>query len=410
MKKLKFFVNEDIDTVLLHRLADDFFRQYQHLFDKTSSEIRLNFLQTITNKWQQEYHDLHELKLRYNAWFRKIQRASCIADLVRIHQSLNNISADIFCKTHSVMDVHQRCTLYRDKLTLKVISFTKKEMDKSLARPENAFAWIRMGSTGRDEQTLLTDQDNLLVYKNKNDKAYYEEFSARMVNNLEIIGFSRCKGNIMPTNEKWFGTLAEWRTKLHTYIVDSENLIDLIVLTDAKYAGGNYPLAQAFITEARKVLKMYNASFKAIAKATVLMPIALTIFRKFKTEKRGEYKDMLNIKFQAWLPLIMITLLFCLEHDVWETNTMKRIKTLEDMKLFEPYFSEELLESYIFLTYLKITLQVDFLRGKSNNLNYFINPYTLDKKKRTDLKRALSTVEKFQRLASSSYNISEDAL
>ncbi|MDX9703050.1 MAG: DUF294 nucleotidyltransferase-like domain-containing protein [Candidatus Auribacterota bacterium] len=410
MKKLKFLTDEDLDKALLQRLADDFFRQYEYLFEKTSSSIRMSFLKMITRKCQQEYQELIELNMRYDAWFRKIHACKSITDLASIHQTLNNISADIFLNTKSVMDVHQRCTFYRDKLTLKVLSLTKSEMEKSTARPENAFAWIRMGSTGRDEQTLVTDQDNLLVYKNKKDKSYYQEFAARAVNNLESIGFNRCKGKIMPTNDKWFGTLSEWRAKLHTYIVDSENLVDLIVLTDAKYAGGNYPLAQAFISEARKVLKMYHASFKAIAKATVLMPIALTIFRNFKTEKKGEYKDMLNIKFQAWLPLIMITLLFSLENDVWETNTMKRIKALEDMKLFEPYFTDELLESYIILTYLKIVLQIDYMRGNSTNLTYFINPYTLDKKNRSDLKRALSTVEKFQRLASSSYNISEDAL
>lgn len=410
MKKLRYITNEEVDKSVLLHIASDFFHQYEHLFDKAPSEIRMDFLRSLSRKCHVEHQDLIDLKIRYNKWFKKIRFSRSLADLARIHQNLNNIAADIFIKTRSVTEVHHRCTVYRDKLTLKVINLTRKSMEKSMAKPSNSFAWIRMGSTGRDEQTLFTDQDNLLVYKNKNDRAYYQEFAARMVDNLEMIGFTRCKGNIMPINEKWFGTMSEWRGKLHTYIVDSENLVDLIVLTDAKYAGGNFPLAQSFIKEARTVLKMYHASFKAIAKATVLMPIALTIFRNFKTEKKGEYKDMLNIKFQGWLPLIMITLLFCLEHEVWETNTIKRIKALEALKLFEPHFADELLESYITLTSLKINMQIDSLRGNSNNLTYFINPYTLDKKKRNDLKRALSTVEKFQRLASSSYNINEDAL
>lgn len=215
----------------------------------------------------------------------------------------------------------------------------------------------------------------------------------------------------MPTNKKWFATIDEWRQKLHGEFTDAENLVDLIVLTEAKYAGGNFPLANTFIQETHKALKSYHASFQAIAKATVLMPIALTIFRKFKTERKGEHKDMLNIKSQGWLPLIMLILLFCFEHDILEeTNTIKRIKALERMNAFDTEFAEELMECYITLTEYKIRAQIDFLKGETHEISYFINPYKLSKKDQSKLKKTLSTVEQLQRLAASSYSISDDSL
>jgi len=409
MKKLKFLTGE-FDLGTFEELYNQFFSTYEEKFDKTPSAIRSNFLKNLIRILEKERRELADLQAKYDRQIRAMNNSDSIDELVDIHSKLNFITGDIFLKTRSVTELHARCTNYRDKLTLKLISITKKQMNSKLDPAKSSFAWIRMGSTGRDEQTLVTDQDNLLVYKNKDDKNYYREFAERMVDNLEKLGFTRCKGNIMPTNDKWFGTLSEWRGKLHSYIADSENLVDLIVLTDVKYAGGNYPLGRAFIKETRTALKTYYSSFKAIAKATVLMPIALTIFRNFKTEKKGEYKDMLNIKNQGWLPLIMITLLFSLENDIPETNTVKRIKLLEELNLFEPQFAENLMESYFILTTYKIFLQLDYLHGRTDSLNYFINPYKLDKAQQEKLKWSLSIVDKFQRLASSSYNISEDAL
>ncbi len=409
MKKLKYYVDEIIDVSVLETLAAQFFLSYENEFDRIPSEVRIKFIKSLTHMYENERKELVKQNLKYNQLVRSIRKAQSIGTLARIHHNLNETTAEIFLKTGSVGEVHQRCTAYRDKLTLKIISLTKKELESTFAKPSNTFAWIRMGSTGRDEQTLYTDQDNLLVYKNKADKEYYKAFAQRMVTNLAAVGFAKCKGQIMPTNEKWFGTLDEWENKLHDFMGGSENLVDLIVLTDAKYAGGNYPLAHAFIEEARKVLKTYHASFKAIAKATVLMPIALTIFRNFKTEKKGEFKDMMNIKFQGWMPLIMITLLFSLENNIWETNTINRIKLLERANVFEPSFAEDLLESYYILTGSKLLVQIEFLKGNMQNLSYYINPFKLDKEARKELRWALSIVEKFQRLAASSYNISEDA-
>ncbi len=407
MKKFRFHTGKTIDKSVLDSFVSQLFLQYEERFNKVPSKSRMDFIKNLNTRFSHEFDELQGYYSEYKKLLSDISRAKNIDNLAKIHQQLNRLTAQIFIKNGSVTEVHQYCTTYRDRLTLKIISITKKQLESTFAKPNNTFAWIRMGSTGREEQTLFTDQDNLLVYKNKLDKNYYTEFASQMVDNLQSIGFDKCKGKIMPTNTKWFGTLGEWKTKLHSYILDRENLLNLIVLTDAKYSGGNYPLAQALIREFRNVLKTYHASFNAIAKATVLMPIAMTIFNRFKTQKKGEYKNMFNIKFQGWLPLIMLTLLFSLENNVWETNTIKRIHCLEKKNLFEPLLADSFMDAYFILTKYKILAQIDFLNGKSKTLNYFINPYKLNKFDQAELKTALTTVEKFQKLATFTYNISE---
>ena len=411
MKKLQFYADEIIDKSIISAIAHQVYAEYEERFERIPLAIRAEFIKYLVRLYEKERKELNSLLLRYNRRIKSITRAEPISMLTHIHQKLNEITGEIFTRSRSVIEVNQRCTKYRDLLTLKVISFTRQQLEKNKSRPQNAFAWIRMGSTGREEQTLYTDQDNLLVYKNPADKAYYEDFAHQMVENLAKVGFAKCRGNIMPTNKKWFGTIDEWREKLHSEITETPNLVDLIVLTEAKYAGGNYPLAHTFIQETHNALKSYQASFQAIAKATVMMPIALSMFRKFKTEKKGEYKDMLNVKFQGWLRLIMLVLLFCLEHDILdETNTIKRIKALEKTNVFDPDLAQDIMESYITLSEHKILSQIKYLKGEVDTISYFVNPYKLDKKEQTKLRKALSTVEQIQRLATSSYNITDDTL
>ena len=76
------------------------------------------------------------------------------------------------------------------------------------------WAWVALGSEGRMEQTLLTDQDNALVFADEGAgaRAWYQAFAERVNDDLEAAGFPRCPGGYMARN--WLGTMAEWRGAL----------------------------------------------------------------------------------------------------------------------------------------------------------------------------------------------------
>ncbi len=117
--------------------------------------------------------------------------------------------------------MHDLFRIVRDRLTSRVLTLVEEEMAASgFGRPPSGYCWIGLGSEGRDEQTFLTDQDNMLVYDGPGRRngpaggsgALLREFSGRVMERLAEVGFEKCKGGIMPSNQKWRGSVRTGRT------------------------------------------------------------------------------------------------------------------------------------------------------------------------------------------------------
>ncbi len=74
-----------------------------------------------------------------------------------------------------------------------------------------------LGSEGRKEQTLKTDQDNAIIYEDKANKhreqvrEYFLSFADKVSHKLDYIGFSYCTGGYMANNPKWTHSLSYWK-------------------------------------------------------------------------------------------------------------------------------------------------------------------------------------------------------
>ncbi|TVM23292.1 DUF294 nucleotidyltransferase-like domain-containing protein, partial [Oceanidesulfovibrio marinus] len=105
-------------------------------------------------------------------------------------------------------------TVINDCLRGKVI----KMLLKSLGPPQVAVGWMMMGSDGRREQTVKTDQDNAISIRYVEDPViaraavvYFEAFTTRVIEHLVKAGFPPCPDGIMASNSKWRLTLSQWK-------------------------------------------------------------------------------------------------------------------------------------------------------------------------------------------------------
>lgn len=258
--------------------------------------------------------------------------------LKTIHEGLNQIELERFLLIPSVNELHRSCTHYRDLLSSRVMDIVVSDMDAAgLTRPPVPFALISMGSDGREEQTLITDQDNLIVYGDGGGEAadhYFREFSTRLVDRLEEAGFKRCTGDIMPTNRTWRGSFSQWRKRLFSivrYEVEDigKNVMNLIVLSDARYVAGDQELAAELIDMIRSMERDYFQVLWGMAKAATEMTLALGFMKRIWTEGSGEHKGEFNVKLLAWAPLVMNVRILAINQSIPATSTLERISLLE---------------------------------------------------------------------------------
>jgi signal-transduction protein with cAMP-binding, CBS, and nucleotidyltransferase domain len=112
----------------------------------------------------------------------------------------------------------------------------------------------------------------------------------------------------------------------------------------------------------------------------------------------------LNIKLLGWAPLVMNVRIIAVNSGITETSTLLRIDKLEAARSFSPEFAAGLRNAYLFLTRLRIFLQIRELRGLQQD-SYYIDPKTLPEQQQDELRQALRRIEELQKIIHTNFTI-----
>jgi len=335
--------------------------------------------------------------------------------LGELHRELNELEMEEFLKVQSVTTLHHNCTEYRDLLAGRALALVEEELlIAGTGVPPVPYAFLSTGSDGRDEQTLITDQDHLIVYGDDGGEEaddWFKEFSLLLVDRLEEIGFKKCTGDMMPSNPTWRGSFQQWRRRLICivrYECDPDdfgkNMMNLIVLSDARYVVGNRELADQLVETIRGVEQDYFQALWGMAKAATEMKLALGFLKRLWTEGSGDHKGEFNLKLLAWAPLIMNVRILAINQGIPATNTIRRIELLQQEKSFSATAAAGLIEAYEVLTRHRILLQIRVIKGIQKD-SYYLNPYELPADEREKIRQALLRIEELQKTIHTNFSI-----
>lgn len=376
-------------------------------------EESLRLLQAIKYDIEDEISLAESAISRQRDLRQQITHASSYPVLRDVHSQLNEQEMDRFLQLQSVPALHATCTEYRDLLARKALELVESELAESgKGQPPVPFALISMGSDGRQEQTLITDQDYLIVYGDEGGEeadSYFKDFAALLVERMAEIGFKKCTGDIMPSNPTWRGSLTQWRRKLlaivrYEYADYAKNLMDLIVLSDARYVAGDPQMAEALIELIRGLEQDYFQVLWGMAKAATEMKLALGFLKRLWTEGSGEHKGEFNIKLLAWAPLVMNVRILAINQGIPATSTIERIELLVKERSLSAATAQGLKDAYLILTKHRVLLQIRVIKGIQKE-SYYINPYQLPTDERERIRQALLHIEELQKLIHTNFSI-----
>ena len=379
-----------------------------------SGEI-LQLLTAFREQLSGEISQIEQFTDRRSQLLAGIATCSDYPHLGELHRELNELEMEEFLKVQSVIALHHNCTEYRDLLAGRAVQLVEEELRAAgRGEPPVPYALLSTGSDGRDEQTLITDQDHLLVYGDDGGAeadAWFTEFSLLLVERLDELGFARCTGDMMPSNPTWRGSYQQWRRRLISivrYECDpadfGKNMMNLIVLSDARYVAGNRELADWLVETIRGVEQDYFQALWGMAKAATEMKLALGFLKRLWTEGSGEHKGEFNLKLLAWAPLIMNVRILAINQGIPATNTIRRIELLQQEKSFSPAFAAGLINAYVVLTRHRILLQVRVIKGIQKD-SYHLNPYGLTTEERESIRQALLRIEELQKTIHTNFSI-----
>ena len=273
-----------------------------------------------------------------------------------------------------------------------------------------SFAWLAIGSQGREEQLLLTDQDNAIVFNDvleseyKNTQHYFLTLSKKINAGLEIVGFELCPANMMASNPKWCLSASQWNQQFKSWIVtpDQDNLMLCTIFFDFKFVYGDKKLVETLTKGIFKTIKSHEIFLNFLGINALKNPPPLSFFRQFLVERDGEHKDQFDIKARAMMPLVDAARLLMLSKNInTPKNTIVRYDKLSEL---EPQNKEIYVAcSKAFKNLLRYRTQQGLLHNDSGR---FIDLETLSKANRLELKSCFKAVKEVQDLIETRFKLS----
>ncbi|GHE20645.1 DUF294 nucleotidyltransferase-like domain-containing protein [Halomonas urumqiensis] len=275
--------------------------------------------------------------------------------------------------------------------------------EEELGPPPVPYCFMAMGSMARNEQSIVTDQDNALVLDDAFDPeqhdAYFLALAKRVSDGLHACGYTYCTGDIMATNPKWRQPLAVWKQYFHDWIDNPtpERLLHSSIFFDLDVVYGENrfveQLQDLVATEASK-----NPMFlAAMARNALGRTPPLGFFRTFVMEKDGKHNNTINLKRRGTAPMVDLIRVHALACGSQAQNSFARLDDIDRTQLLATGVSDKLRYALEFLAMARIRHQaIDIAKEQAPDNT--IEPENVSDNERHNLKDAfqvLSNAQKF---------------
>lgn len=305
-------------------------------------------------------------------YIKSIENAGNINDLKKLNEQFKLFLLPIIKSNIDIEHITAINTAFSDALSEKVVRFAIEE----LGAPPIDFAFVCMGSEGRKEESLFTDQDNAIIYANctKDQELFIRPYFLKMgdfiSNALYEIGYEYCKGNIMAKNPQWCLSLEQWVKLFKNWITapEPQHLLDAMIFFDMRHLIGNTELVNSLKNIINETIQSNFTHLYLMAQN------AATV--KFSTSTPiDKNNDFLDIKTLI-MPIVMIARTYALKANIDITNTLDRIKAIKNLQLLNAGISDEMIECFNILMKWRIkyqAFQIENNISPSNqiNINYF---------------------------------------
>jgi PAS domain S-box-containing protein len=265
--------------------------------------------------------------------------------------------------------------------------------------PPAAFAVMQLGSAGRGEQTLATDQDNALIYEDvpadKEDLAreYFLQLGSTINYFLAETGYHYCQGRVMAGNPKWCQPLSQWKDYFLNWTRNPgpDELLEISIFFDFEFAAGQEELVGSLREFIRNQLKANDIFFLHMANA----------WKPFAPGRMHAGSEI-NLK-KILMPITGLVRMYAMKHGIAGPGTPGKIIGLYKSGVFSKEMLRGLLQAWKLLMKLRLASQHgDLVAGREPG--NALDPGLLDPVQEYLLGKAIRSIEDLMLMAANEFN------
>jgi CBS domain-containing protein len=320
----------------------------------------------------------------------QIEQAECVADLKAAALQLDGLVALLHGGGVKVEVIAGMVRVLNAQVFARLWSFVAPA---ELVRNS---CLLVMGSEGRGEQILKTDQDNALLLRDgfafDGLAAVAEAFNSALIE----FGWPRCPGDIMLTNPRWRAPLAEFRQRIRGWIynAEAEGPMHLAIFLDAAAVAGDASLLQQAKQFVHDVLPDNDAFLARFASAVEQFTEAAGWWARL-TGQRSRDDAPFDLKKLGTFPIVHGVRSLALQARVPALGTAERLHALVDGGQIDAGLARDLIEALHFLMALKLKNNLA-QRQLGRPVDNLVRMSTLSTLQRDRLKNTLAIVKRFR--------------
>ena len=285
-----------------------------------------------------------------------------------------------------------------DAILVKLLEFAIRD----LGTPPAPFSFLVLGSVGRREQTLKTDQDNAIVFEDVPEalmpvaSAYFLKLGQRVCRWLDAMGYSLCQGEVMAMNPRWCVPLSTWKDYFSGWVTEAgpEELLDMKIFFDFRGAYGSEDLVRRLRAHLDALMDGRASFMRHLVKNCLLFKPPIGMFKKIVVEPVGAHREEFSLK-KAMTPIVDLARIYALKYKIPAQNTLARLEGLYAAGVFNKEDYHAVSGAYGHLMRQRFLHQAAAIRKNSPPDNY-VNPKTLSSTDRLVIRETLAQVAGFQ--------------
>ena len=336
-----------------------------------------------------------------------IGRAENVDALAFAAREVRELGTAMLAQGVAAEQLTQFVSALNDGVTERAIELALRSHEVS----DTGFCWMGLGSEGRNEQTLATDQDNAIIFPDREGedreatRKRLLEFADEVNRTLDACGFPLCKGNIMARNPSWCLSLAEWFHRFDDWIrnSDPEALLNASIFFDFRSLHGDAALVDRLREFLLDNVKDRPVFLRQMASNAVQTRPPLGLFGDIVVQ--GGEGGTIDLKSQASRVFVDCARILSLAAGVGAVSTTERLRATGPRIRMSDDDVATAIDAFQFVQMLRLRSQDSLDRGTGSSEPNRIDPDTLNSLDRRILRESLRQARKLQNRIALDYQL-----
>ncbi|MCF8029399.1 MAG: DUF294 nucleotidyltransferase-like domain-containing protein [Desulfohalobiaceae bacterium] len=329
----------------------------------------------------------------------ELQHSQSIQEIAARYSQLPGLIRSLLDSGAKAEHLNRIITAISDAILNRVMEFALAETGP----PPVPFAFMLLGSEGRREQTLKTDQDNAIVFEDVPDSSleqtqrFFLRLGELVSEWLNEIGIAYCEFDIMARNPDWCQPLRVWKQYFHKWIraAEPENLLQASIFFDFLHGYGDSRLTEELQDSLFASLAGWKGFYRHLAENALHFKPPLDFFGNLVLQSKGEHKNTLEIKTPMRL-IVDFARIYALQYQLRQTNTLERLREMNLRGVLEQQDAEELEHAYSYLMQVRLAHQAARILEEQRPPDNYVHPKRLTHIEQQALKESFKRIRMAQ--------------